>query len=339
MLETAADAVERAVLRFGGTSAVERLLPGGLPLRQWLSGRTPLSPAALRFSAVEGLLTHLTHLCLLQPDAGTLGPAARSGPVIGLGHSLGLISAVMAGLRPDGGQQFLRDAHESLTMTALTLLRCQQAAGDQRADPALVRLYGQAGGRERPAPMAAVSGLPVDRLRELVADHHRDGGPPVEVGLVNGPDDAVLCGSTDGLLQLWSRQRPGLVDAGANWAFLRSSVPFHNSRLAPVLEHLAADRAWAAASISSERLTTPVYATDKPRNLQTVADLYTDCLSQVVCRPLDWTATLGSVLAEHRPTRVYDFGPGVAVRLLTRRFLEQRGHTVEYVSVRPSTLR
>ena len=76
------------------------------------------SPAALRSSVVEGLLTHLLHLCLLRPGART----PWSGPVIGLGHSLGLISAVIAALRPDGGrQQFLRDAQESVAMTALGL--------------------------------------------------------------------------------------------------------------------------------------------------------------------------------------------------------------------------
>ncbi|QCB95011.1 ACP S-malonyltransferase [Cellulomonas shaoxiangyii] len=342
LLEAASDAVDRAVHRFG-EPGVQHLLPGGIPLRAWLRAATPPPAAALRLSAVEGVLTHLSHLCLLQPDEGaaaaahraapTVGPA--TGPVVGLGHSLGLISAVVAGLRREGGQQFLRDAHESMTMTVLTLLRCQEAAGDQRPDPALARRYGElGGGRDRPGPMAAVSGVDVATVRDLVAEHHAGGGQPVEVGLVNGPRDAVLCGSPTGLLELWSRQQGTLAGAGASWAFLNSSVPFHNSRLAPVLDHLAADREWAKASISGERLAAPVYATDEPRNLQQVTDLYTDCLSQVICRPLDWTATLRSVMAEHRPSRVYDFGPGVAVRMFTRKYLEQRGHALEYVSVR-----
>ena len=337
LLEVAAEAVDRSVQRFGADGA-RHLPPGGIPLRGWLRGQVPVTPVALRSSVVEGLLTHLMHLCLLRPDARAPWSGAAGGPAVGLGHSLGLISAVIAALRPDGGpQQFLRDAHESMAMTALTLLRCQQAAGDPNGDPGLVRRYAElTGAKERPGPMAAVSALDVGRLRDLLAEHLAAGGRPVELGLVNGPADAVLCGSTSGLLELWSRHRAALDDAGAGWAFLRSTVPFHNSRLAPVLDHLAADRAWAGTSITSARLAAPVYATDSPRDLQTAGDLYADCLAQVVCRPLDWSATVRSVMARHRPSRAYDFGPGVVVRMFTRRCLEEQGDVLEYIPVRPS---
>ncbi|MEN3608948.1 hypothetical protein AAH979_05300 [Plantactinospora sp. ZYX-F-223] len=334
LLEVAAEAVDRAVHRFGADGA-RHLTPDGIPLRGWFRGQAPITPAALRSSVVEGLLTHLMHLCLLRPDAR----AAWSGPVIGLGHSLGLISAVIATLRPDGGQQqFLRDAHESMAMTTLTLLRCQQAAGDPHGEPGLVRRYAQlSGAKGRPGPMVAVSGLAVDRLRDLLAEHLAEGGRPVELGLVNGPCDAVLCGSTSGLLELWLRHRAAFAGAGAGYAFLRSTVPFHNSRLAPVLDHLNADRAWAGTSITSARLAAPVYATDFPRNLQRAGDLYADCLSQVICRPLDWSATVRSVMAEHRPSRAFDFGPGIAVRMFTRKCLEPQGDVLEYIPVRPAT--
>lgn len=333
LLEVAAQAVDRAVDRVG-PDAARHLPPEGIPLRDWLRGRAPVTPAALRSSVVEGLLTHLLHLCLLRPGART----PWSGPVIGLGHSLGLISAVIAALRPDGGrQQFLRDAQESVAMTALTLLRCQQAAGDPHGEPGLVRWYAQlSGAKERPGPMVAVSGLAVGRLRDLLAEHLAAGGRPVELGLVNGPRDTVLCGSTTGLLELWFRHRVTLAEAGAGYTFLRSTVPFHNSRLAPVLDHLSADRAWAGASITNLRLAAPVYATDTPRNLQRSGDLYTDTLAQVVCRPLDWSATVRTAIAEHHPSRAFDFGPGIAVRMFTRGCLEPQGDVLEYIPVRPA---
>lgn len=333
VLEVAAEAVEAAVRRFGPDGA-RHLTPDGIPLRRWLRGQAPVTPAALRSSVVEGLLTHLMHLCLLRPGSR----APWYGPVIALGHSLGLISAVIAALRRDGGpQQFLRDAHETMAMTALTLLRCQQAAGDPHGEPELVRRYAQlSGASQRPGPMVAVSGLEVGRLRTLLAGYLTEGGHPVELGLVNGPRDAVLCGSTSGLLELWIRHRAAFVEAGAGYSFLRSTVPFHNSRLAPVLDHLSADRAWAGTSITSDRLAAPVYATDSPRDLRRTGDLYPDCLSQVICRPLDWSATVRSAMAAHRPSRAFDFGPGVAVRMFTRRCLEPQGDVLEYIPVRPA---
>lgn len=316
VLEVAAEAVDRAADRFGS--------PGVLPLRDWLRGRKPVSPAALRSSVVEGVLTHLMHLCLLRPGART----PWSGPVVGLGHSLGLISAVMATLRMDGGvPQFLRDTHESVAMLTLTLLRCQQLAGDPYGEPELVRRYAElSGSAERPGPMATVSGVDLARMRELAA---REG---VELGLANGPADGVLCGDTSALLRLWLAHRAELGE----WAFLRSTVPFHNSRLAPVLDHLDADRAWAGTSITSARMTAPVYATDAPRDLRQVGDLYPDCLAQVICRPLDWSATVRSVMTGHHPERAYDFGPGIAVRMFTHRCLQDQGDAaLEYIRVRP----
>jgi malonyl CoA-acyl carrier protein transacylase len=329
LLDTAADAVERAVDRFG-PDAVRRLVPGGLPLRGWLRGQAPAAPAVLRRSVVEGLLTQLMHLCLLRP-----GAAWRTGvPVVGLGHSLGLISAVVAGLRTDGDRQFLADARESLTMTVLTLLRCQQAAGDQRADPALARRYAEDGGTDRPGPMAAVRGAEAGALRELVAGHDQPDGRPIELGLLNGPKDVVLCGDTTALLRFRAQQGPALARLGVSWTFLRSTVPFHHSRLAPVLADLAADRAWAGTAIGADRLAAPVYATDTPRNLQQAPDLYADCLAQVVCRPLDWAATVREVMTEHGPSQALDFGPGVAVRMFTRSCLDADGRSLEYRTVR-----
>lgn len=330
LLEIAADAVDRATARFG-PGAAQRLVPGGLPLRGWLRGQVPLSPGSARLSVVEGLLTHLMHLCLIQPGAGA--PWRSGAPVVGLGHSLGLISAVLAGLRTDP-RQFLADANESVAIAALTLLRCQQAAGDQRADPALARRYAEAGGKDRPAPMAAVSGADAGAVRELLAG--QPASPlPVEIGLLNGPKDVVLTGDTTALLRLWSDRRTELARLGASWTFLRNTVPFHHTGLAPALAELPADRAWAGAAIGSDRLDAPVYATDAPRNLQGEPDLYADCLAQIVCRPLDWVATVGELMAEHGPSRALDFGPGVAVRLFTRNCLEAQGRRLEYVTVRP----
>lgn len=183
-------------LRRIGPDGARYLPPEGIPLRGWLRGQVPVSPAALHSSVVEGLLTHLMHLCLLRPGAR----APWSGPVVGLGHSLGLISAVIAGLRLDGGrQQFLRDAQETVTLTVLTLLRCQQAAGDPHGEPELVRRYAQvSGAKERPGPMVAVSGLAVERLRDLLAGYLADAlvvlrrvdpdAPPTHLGDLVAPD-------------------------------------------------------------------------------------------------------------------------------------------------------
>src|SRR5690242_775605 len=88
----AAEAVTRS-LDHVGADAYVRELPGGIPLTAWLRGDEP-DPGAMEHSIVDGLFAHIYQLCLLQPAIGGAS-RDRPGPVAAIGHSLGLIGAVV----------------------------------------------------------------------------------------------------------------------------------------------------------------------------------------------------------------------------------------------------
>ncbi|MDQ1290199.1 MAG: hypothetical protein QG622_3765 [Actinomycetota bacterium] len=340
LVETAVEAVDRAVERFGG-DATRGVVPGGIPLRRWLTTDVRPDDAVLRHSVVEGILTHLYHLCLLQPDPRTVPAAAGTGErraVAGLGHSLGLLSAVVAGLQVRDLREYLRQAHGIVLLTALALLRCHTTAGGGERDPEILRRFARCPDTPRnPSPMASVTGLPVARLREVVDAHNASGSyRPVDVGLVNGPASAVLSGQVDALLEFWLRHGQDLAADGARWAFLRTTLPFHSRLLAPAMRGSVDDRDWAGIDLRSGSLAVPVYAIDSPRNLQHSSDLFSDCLAQVLCRPLDWPSAVEIALRESDPDEIVDHGPGCAVRIFTRDCLGSDRRPLRYTVLRPA---
>lgn len=326
LLLTAADAVEQALQHVGPDVATAHL-PRGLPLRRWLAGEEPFSPQDLEHSVVEGLLTHLYQLCLLQPDP--LAPAPRGADrdaAVGIGHSLGVVSAAMAGLRIRNQVEFSRQAHDFVLFVMLGLLRCHQVAGIQRPDPVAARGYAeQAGPGERPSPMAAVVGIDPDEVRSLLHSFNLSAERPVEVGLVNGPRSLVLTGGVDPLLALWSRHQDRWQRDGVRWTFVRTTAPFHSSVLAPALELVGADRAALGRGMSGHRLAFPIWSMDGSHNLQASADIFDDCMEQVFCRPVDWSSAVRAAVRETDPQQVLDYGPGVAVRVFTKESLRSLG--------------
>jgi malonyl CoA-acyl carrier protein transacylase len=337
LLNAAVEAVQQA-LDHAGPEVTREHLPRGVPLREWLAGAAPSSPKDLEHSVVEGLLTHIYQLCLLQPDPLAARPdPADGGPVVSLGHSLGMASAIVAGLRIDNHRDFVRQAYDSILFVTLGLLRCHQVAGTGRADAAAVRRYAELSGtRERPTPMATVTNVDLGDLRAAVTAFNDDTAPglgPVEVGLVNSPRALVLTGGPAPLLEFWSRHRELLQADGAGWSFVRTTAPFHSTVLEPALDLLTADRRQLDRAQPGSELTLPVWSMDGTRNLQQSADLYDDCMEQVFCRPVDWSAAVRAAVVSSDPQLVLDYGPGVAVRLFTRDSLKELGHPLRFSPV------
>ena len=329
LLLAAAEAVERA-LDHAGPDVVARHLPRGLPLRDWLTGSAVPNPQDLQHSVVEGTLTHVYQMCLVQPDPRT-APAVA--PSAGIGHSLGVVAATVAGLDV-AARGFVAQAAESTLFVTLGLLRCHEVAGSPRADPELARRYATAreeagGAADRPSPMASVNGLDAEELADVVA---ADGGT-VEVGLVNTARGQVLTGGTDPLLRFWHRHGDLWNRSGVRWSFVRATAPFHSRVLAPALPVITADREALGASIPGSRLRYPVWSMDGTRNLQQSPDVIDDCMEQVFCTPVDWSATVRAAVSGGDPHRVVDYGPGVAVRVFTRESLQSLGLRPQFAAV------
>ncbi|WP_037912813.1 ACP S-malonyltransferase [Actinacidiphila yeochonensis] len=310
----AADAVT-SVLDHVGPDAYRRELPGGIPLTAWLRGDPP-EPGALENSIVDGLFAHIYQLCLLQPAIGAPavgGPDGdRPAPVAAIGHSLGLIGAMVAGMRLTNRRQYVAFCHGIIAMTALALIRCHQLTP---------RRTGAA------TPMAAVMGIPAEELRDLVA------GSPVHLALANSGRSHVLAGDPADLADLRAGLGRRLAEPGAQWAYLRSTAPFHTPLLEPAVQAALEDRHFLTSPLTGDRLAVPVYVADAPVNLQHRGDLLPDVMAYGVCRPLDWPRTVHAAVQDCRPDQVVDFGPGPSARVFTRESLRGTDSGLRYRSI------
>jgi malonyl CoA-acyl carrier protein transacylase len=306
---TAAEAVTR-VLDHVGADAYRRELPDGIPLTAWLRGDTP-DAGALNHSIVDGLCAHIYQLCLLQPAIGGAN-GNRPAPVAAIGHSLGLIGAMVAGLRMTSRRQYTAFCHDSIAMTALTLIRCHQLAPPQEGAA---------------TPMAAVFGVPAEELREMVT------GSSVHLALANSHRSHVLAGAAADLADLRTRHARRLAEPGVRWVHLRSTAPFHTPLLAPAVRAALEERHFMTFPLTGDRLAMPVYVAETPVNLQHRGDLLPDVLAHAVCRPLDWPGTVRAAIEDCRPDQVVDFGPGPSARVFTRESLRGSHEGLRYRSV------
>lgn len=123
-----------------------------------------------------------------------------------------------------------------------------------------------------------------------------------------------------------------LAEAAAEWSFLRNTLPFHSSRLAPALRRAERDRAFLGPGPSGDQLRFPVQATDAPRDLRESTDLDAEFTSLMLVRPVDWPAAVARAMATCAPERAVDFGPGPAARMFTRDCLRPAGHRLRFDS-------
>ncbi|GIF12567.1 ACP S-malonyltransferase [Actinoplanes teichomyceticus] len=322
----AAEAVQ-ASFDHVGAQVYRRELPGGLPLRELLTG-PPAPPAVLGHSLVQGICAHVYQLCLLQP-----GPDAAPAPVAAAGHSMGVQAAIAAGRRLTDRRSFLRFSRASISLAAMIMLRCHQVFEERVASPAVTRAYQEraAAPAVRPTAMAAVLAIDEADLRARVAAY----AGPVELAIVNSARSHVLAGTPGALAEFWLANADDFERRRVRWMFLASTAPFHSSLLAPAAELIHGDRGVLDYEVTGDGLALPVYVAEEPRNLQDRPDLWLDFVEQSFCRPVDWLTTVTTAVAATRPDQVVDFGPGPGARLFTRESLRHAGYSVPLKALAP----
>ncbi|TDB82038.1 ACP S-malonyltransferase [Micromonospora sp. KC721] len=309
-------------------SAVTEPSADGFAVRQWLDPGTATPDGVLGNSVAAGLCVYVYQTCHLQP--------ARYGGddvVASLGHSIGLLAAIVAGLRLRRMDEFLDIVASGLRLVAVSLARAQQVSGVPDIDPDLLGRYNARVRRGAgPGPMAALSGLPRDRLRDLVADFNA-AGPALSVGLANSPSAHVLSGPTADLLGFYLRHETTFDRPGVTWTFLTNTVPFHSPHLAPAAHQVDDDRPFIGWLPGGDQLRLPVYATDRPRNLQESPDLVDEFLQQVLLRPIEWGLVTRHAVTDAAIGRIVDCGPGAAARRFTKECLSDGDRQVRFESV------
>ncbi len=202
------------------------------------------------------------------------------------GHSLGEWSALVA-----AGALSLRDA------VKLTHLRGQFM---QEAVPVGI------------GAMAAIMGVPLDKLREVCAKASGE-GEPVEPANLNGGGQIVISGHTSAV----DRAIPLAKEAGAKIAKkLAVSAPFHCSLMQPAKQRLEV----AMADIAVQTPSVPVVANVTAAPTLDAAQIK-DLLIQQVTAPVRWEESIQAI-AKSGVTRAYELGSGAVLKGLVKRIAE-----------------
>lgn len=202
------------------------------------------------------------------------------------GHSLGEWSALVA-----AGALSLRDA------VKLTHLRGQFM---QEAVPVGV------------GAMAAIMGVPLDKLREVCAKASGV-GEPVEPANLNGGGQIVISGHTSAV----DRAIPLAKEAGAKIAKkLAVSAPFHCSLMQPAKQRLEV----AMADTVVQTPIVPVVANVTAAPTQDAAQIK-DLLIQQVTAPVRWEESIQAI-AKSGVTKAYELGSGAVLKGLVKRIAE-----------------
>ncbi|ASW55498.1 hypothetical protein CIK06_16935 [Plantactinospora sp. KBS50] len=282
-------------------------------------------------SFVAGLCVYTYQACCLQPAR-----RQEDGCVAALGHSIGLLAAIVAGLRLRRMDDFLDTVAAFLRLVAVSLARGQQLATAADPDRSAVGRYRARVRRGAgPGPMASLAGLPRHELVDAVAGFNRDGGS-LSVSLANSPSSHVLSGPTIELLEFYFTHAAAFERAGATWLFLNNTVPFHSRHMAPAADRIDQDRRFIGRLPDGAQLGLPVYATDAPRNLQSSPDFIDEFLQQVLLRPIEWELVASHAIADASIDRIVDYGPGAAARRFTRECLGTAARRVRFTPFQPS---
>ena len=202
------------------------------------------------------------------------------------GHSLGEWSALVA-----AGALSLKDA------VKLTHLRGQFM---QEAVPVGI------------GAMAAIMGVPLDKLREVCAAASA-AGEPVEPANLNGGGQIVISGHTSAV----DRAIPLAKEAGAKIAKkLAVSAPFHCSLMQPAKQRLGV----AMADTVVQTPIVPVVANVTAAPTQDAAQIK-DLLLQQVTAPVRWEESIQAI-AKSGVTKAYELGSGAVLKGLVKRIAE-----------------
>ncbi|MBD0330047.1 MAG: ACP S-malonyltransferase [Thermoleophilia bacterium] len=266
----------------------ELLAEEGDLLAHYLTHAEAASGLPIRRYCLEGPPEALTRTDVAQPALFSvslaLTDAARSRglrPDVAAGHSLGEYTAAAAvrALR-------VEDAMELVCLRGRLMAEIQS---------------------EAPGAMAAVIGLPAERLRELC--EQAAGAGRVSLANLNSPTQVVVSGEDAAVERLMELAR----DAGAARVVrLQVGAAFHSELMRPAQERMAA----AAAEVAWSDPEVPLAANAWGRLIRTGDDVREALIAQIAS-PVDWVGCVQALVATGCDTAL-ELGPGRVLQGLVR---------------------
>ncbi|WGG52467.1 ACP S-malonyltransferase [Rugamonas sp. DEMB1] len=304
------------------------ILPRGFPLERWVRDSEEMDAGDARRSTINLVCVFIYHLCLIQQlhNKSVDMPAWASSSSGAVGHSVGLLSAIVYGLGLDKAA-FERNINSLIRFSFCVSYRSEEAYQSyllaQEVDSA--RLY---------SPMAMVQRIERSRvdheIEQFSSQHER--ARRIEIGLCNADDIIVLAGRGDVLEQFRVFLERKKLIKETDWSYLAATAPFHSKILGPVWPRLRGDSEFTQFRFSGRDLVCPVYRTDTGANMQSENLLGESFVEQTCINMLDWPRTLNIIALETGHGLLFDFGPGPLIRLFTQMHLRKKMSNIKQIS-------
>jgi 3-oxoacyl-ACP reductase-like protein/enoyl reductase-like protein/acyl dehydratase len=321
------------------------LYDGGVDLLDWIDGKEP-SLAYLASSAISQPLIFLTQVCqfVANYEDGLKAVFEAQGIVSLTGHSQGMLPALLIAESSTGEVNTDRFLNYFQYMAWQGLFMAQSA---RRASAK----WGEEGGVTSEAtPMAAISGLEVERLQALVTKVNENlaADRQLVVSLQNTRSRNVVSGPPQSLIELQKtlesrgKKEAALKKAGrfagtplqANWEYLGVSAPFHSPHMQGGFDELKEVLEQIGFQARSRDLVLPVLSPVDGTLLNDAEDLTEAIMRAQFLEPVRWQNTLKSVVALNPVQYILDCGPGDAVSRLS--YSAVKGTGVEVIALSTS---
>ena len=331
-----ADLLGRRELRWSG------LYERGLDLSRWVRDEASRPDVGyLTSSTISQPLIFITQIARFVAAYGEgLGDAFDAGAIpVASGHSQGIMPALLVAESPAGVIPIPRFLEYVRVMAwqGIHMAKCF------RREPAT----------SGATPMAAVSGLPLERLDEVVCavNARLPERARIVVALRNTRTRHVVSGTVSSLERLRSAlsqgaeqqiqaKRKGLLGgapATFTWEYLSVGAAYHSAHMLDGLSAMRATVEELGFRLDASSLTLDVISPATAERLNESPDLTDEILVSEFVRPVVWTQVVPRLASYDGVRAVLDLGPGDSAARLTRSLL--RGTGVAVVDLSTTAIR
>ena len=228
---------------------------------------------------------------------------------ISIGHSIGLLSAVMSALRYKDEGDFLYWFKKSILFTLSTL--CNAKLEIEKLSP-----Y-----RENSStPMLSISNISFFQLKKILKKCNTEFCTNIELSLKNTNNNFVLSGINSDLSVLYKYLMENHDSYNYVLSFLDCNIPFHSSLLTPAIKKIVYENSFVGFNIKKTNFKLPVIFTNNGENIQNCESPYENILRSLLTDCVDWQKVILSITQKNF-CKINDFGPSLPVNMFTKKIL------------------
>jgi malonyl CoA-acyl carrier protein transacylase len=238
---------------------------------------------------------------------------------IGIGHSVGLLAAVMASLNYESEEEFFIWLKKSLSFMISIVTRTQ-----------LEYLKLESKESNEISPMLSIAKINYFNLNKMVNDYNINCKTPLSISINNGCNCFVISGLKSDLNN-FVNMFDNIIKQNGLISYLKCSVPFHSFILENSKKDIIKDNECIKFNVNKDLLSFPVLSSANGSNLQMENNLYEELIKELAYVPVDWSKVILNTV-QYNIATIIDMGPSLPVNILTKNLLNYINYPIKIIS-------